>query len=51
MRNNRRNFLCTLGAPFLRAAQQRKTNIVWIMADDMGWGDPGCYGQRYIQLT
>lgn len=49
MPNNRRNFLFTLGAPFLQAAQQRKTNIVWIMADDMGWGDPGCYGQKYIQ--
>ncbi len=23
-------------------------NIVYIMADDMGWGDPGCYGAEKI---
>ncbi len=23
-------------------------NIVWIMADDMGWGDPGCYGAEKV---
>lgn len=25
---------------------QAKTNVVLIMADDMGWGDPGCYGSK-----
>jgi len=24
-------------------------NIIFIMADDMGWADLGCYGQEYIQ--
>jgi arylsulfatase len=22
----------------------RKPNILWIVVDDMGWGDPGCFG-------
>ncbi|MGL6266771.1 MAG: hypothetical protein ACRC2O_02555, partial [Chitinophagaceae bacterium] len=22
----------------------KKPNIVWFIIDDMGWGDPGCYG-------
>jgi len=26
-----------------------KPNVVFILADDMGWGDPGCYGHPYIQ--
>lgn len=27
----------------------RKPNIVLIFADDMGYGDPGCYGQQMIR--
>ena len=25
------------------AAGPAKPNIIWIMADDMGWGEPGIY--------
>ena len=28
-----------------------RPNIVFIMADDMGYGDPGCYGQDKIQTS
>lgn len=27
---------------------QQKPNIIYIMCDDMGYGDLGCYGQQYI---
>ncbi|MHB8897312.1 MAG: arylsulfatase [Thermoguttaceae bacterium] len=26
-----------------------KPNLIWIMADDLGYGDLGCYGQKTIQ--
>ena len=29
----------------------RPPNIIFIMADDMGYGDLGCYGQKHIQTT
>ncbi|MCI9607605.1 MAG: arylsulfatase [Muribaculaceae bacterium] len=31
-----------------KARQQSKPNILYIMCDDMGYGDLGCYGQKYI---
>ena len=36
---------------FLGAAQadESQPNIIFIMADDMGYGDAGCYGQKLIQ--
>ncbi|MFN9459685.1 MAG: arylsulfatase [Acidobacteriota bacterium] len=47
---NRRNFLHTAALSALPpAAPARQPNIVWIMADDLGWGDLGCYGQKYIR--
>ncbi|MEE2642493.1 MAG: arylsulfatase [Planctomycetota bacterium] len=33
----------------LLPAADRKPNIIFIMADDLGYGDLGCYGQKTIQ--
>ncbi|MET0622107.1 MAG: sulfatase-like hydrolase/transferase [Pyrinomonadaceae bacterium] len=29
-----------------RAAQRRRPNVLYVMADDMGWGDLSCYGRK-----
>ncbi|MEG1634299.1 MAG: arylsulfatase [Rikenellaceae bacterium] len=33
----------------LAQTAEKLPNIIYIMADDMGMGDLGCYGQRYIK--
>ena len=40
-------FLLLLLAPFAAAAE--KPNIVFIVVDDMGWADLGCYGSKVVQ--
>ncbi|MBM3794580.1 MAG: hypothetical protein FJW31_11030 [Acidobacteria bacterium] len=48
----RRTILATLPATAAATAQsrrRRRANIVLIMADDLGFGDLGCYGQKHIR--
>jgi len=50
----RQLFLCLLVGVAFRAsvapaADARKPNVVLIVADDLGYGDLGCYGQKQIK--
>jgi arylsulfatase A len=38
----------TLLPAFARAADAPRPNIIFILADDLGYGDLGCYGQKHI---
>ena len=51
---DRRQFLaCAAGQAFGLAAQQRRAqrplNFVFILVDDMGWRDLGCYGSSFYE--
>jgi len=46
---NRRTFLTLPGVAAAFASTPRPPNIVWIMGDDLGYGDLGCYGQKIIR--
>ncbi|MGB7325801.1 MAG: arylsulfatase [Rubripirellula sp.] len=38
-----------LGLLLVQSASADKPNIIYVMADDLGYGDLGCYGQEVIQ--
>jgi N-acetylgalactosamine-6-sulfatase len=40
---------CALAGPAARATDAPKPNVIFILADDLGWGDLGCYGHRQIR--
>lgn len=40
-------FLLLLLIP-LAASAAARPNVVFILADDLGWGELGCYGQKRI---
>jgi arylsulfatase A-like enzyme len=42
-------FFLTLAFSVAAVAQPAKPNIVLILADDLGYGEVGCYGQKIIQ--
>ncbi|HEY3129392.1 MAG TPA: arylsulfatase [Acidobacteriota bacterium] len=42
-------FLLAAAFPYLKTATARKPNIIFILADDLGYGDLGCFGQRVIK--
>jgi len=48
-----RSFLLATGALGVAAAAAAKPNIVWIMADDLGWGEPSAYpaGSKHGRIS
>ena len=42
-------FIALLLAPCALLNAAAKPNLIWIMADDLGYADLGCYGQKVIQ--
>ena len=47
--NSKLCFVPLLGTmPLTLFAKSSHPNIIYIMCDDMGYGDLGCYGQKYI---
>jgi arylsulfatase A-like enzyme len=52
--NTRRDFLRLLSmaaaaAPYRTATAAARPNLVFVLVDDMGWTDTGCYGSTFYQ--
>ena len=45
----RLSFLAALACGHLPAAETARPNVILIMADDLGYGDLGCYGHEKIR--
>ncbi len=38
-----------LSRPTVTAADAKRPNLIWVMADDLGYGELGCFGQSVIR--
>ncbi|MBN1506226.1 MAG: arylsulfatase [Sedimentisphaerales bacterium] len=41
--------LCVASTAMAQLATKRRPNVVFLLADDLGYGDLGCYGQKKIR--